>query len=102
MVQRSPDADDSAEFSTDVEIECEIFQVHSILLLLIAELTVALAWQVRFLYEKDAQVHVPVGYDFTRAKAGEPILRKAVVSFVHPDGKCDVVYDSLSDEDEQV
>jgi len=83
LVQRSPDADDGTEFSTDVEIECEIFQV-------------------RFLYEKDAQVHVPVGYDFTRAKAGEPILRKAVVSFVHPDGKCNVVYESFSDEDEQV
>ena len=42
LVQRSPDADDGTEFATDVEIECEIFQVHSTFLLSIAKFTVIL------------------------------------------------------------
>ena len=42
LVQRSSDTDDSTDFSADVEIECEIFQVHSTLLLSIANLTATL------------------------------------------------------------
>ena len=47
------------------------------------------------MHEKDANVHVTVGMS---APEAQPILRRAVVSFVHPDGKCDVEYEDSVDE----
>lgn len=96
---RPADADDNVELA---EIECEIFQVQVNLQTstysnlfchcLRIQRQRRCVCQVRFLHEKDAHVHVRVGMHYNRA--GDPVFRKALVSLVHPDGRCDVEYES--------